>query len=121
MEYYVWITAISDAFTDNIVGRLIRRNWQVKCLGGTLALKSKDNMSVVLAFSMSKQPKDDKPENEITQAVAMDEVFDVLHVLGVKYHSLIVAGKPAGCTWRQGNLTVSELERLEEKTKKAVN
>lgn len=118
--FYVWVTAASDSYTEPLVGRLIRRNWRVTALGNTLSLHSEENLATLVAFSMAKVPKDDKPENLIDQSVALDEVKDVLKRLGVHYYSLVVV-QPAGCTWCIGNITHAALNKAEVERKIKVN
>lgn len=119
--FYVWLTVITDGFTDQLVGRLVRRNWEVGALGNTLSLRNDDNLATLLAFSMSKTPKSDKPEDEVTQSKALEEIKDVLKRLDAKYHSLIVVAGNPGCTWCLGNFTKSGLEKLELEQKKGFN
>lgn len=120
VNFYVWVTAITDAYTDQIIGRLVRRNWKVVALGNTLSLRNDDNLATLIAFSMAKAPKDAAAENEITQSKALDEVKDVLKRLDVKYYTLIVT-QSAGCTWSLGNVTKSAIEKEQVEQKKAVN
>jgi hypothetical protein len=118
--FYVWVTAISDSYTEQLVGRLVRRNWRVGSLGNTLALHNDENLATLVALSMAKVPKSDKEEDQVTQSKALEEVKDVLKRLGVHYYSLVVV-QPAGCTWCMGNITHGELKKLEEERKKTVN
>ena len=118
--FYVWVTTLTDSYTEQIVGRLVRRNWRIGSIGNALSLTSTENLATFMAFSMAKTPKDDKPENEITIAKALDEVKDVLKRLKIQYYSL-VASVPAGCTWCLGNITQSELKSAEEERKKVTN
>lgn len=119
--YYVWVTVLTDFHTEQLIGRLVRRNWEVGALGNTLSLRNDDNLATLLAFSMAKTPKSDKSEDEITQSKALEEVKDVLKRLDTKYHSLIVVAGAPGCTWCLGNVTKSGLEKLETETKKGMN
>ena len=66
LTYYVWAVLVTDGYTEQIVRRLVRRNWDVGSLGNTLSLRNEDNLATMLAFSMSKAPKSDKPEDEVT-------------------------------------------------------
>ena len=118
--FYVWVTALSDSYTEQLVGRLCRRGWKMGALGNTLSLHNEDNLATLVAFSMSKAPKDDKPDNEVTQSKALEEVKDVLKRLNVKYYSLVVT-QTTGCTWCMGNITQTEMKKLEEERKKVVN
>ena len=121
MAFYVWVTVLTDGFTEQLIGRLVRRNWEVSSLGNTLSLRNDDNLATLLAFSMAKTPKSDKAEDEVTQSKALDEVKDVLKRLELKYHSLIVVAGAPGCTWCLGNITKSGLEKLESEAKKGFN
>lgn len=118
--FYVWVTAVSDSYTEQLVGRLVRRGWEMGALGNTLSLHNDQNLATLVAFSMAKAPKSDKPEDVVDQAKALEEVKDVLKRLKVHYYSLVVV-QPAGCTWCMGNVTQDELKKLEEERKKVVN
>jgi hypothetical protein len=120
VKFHVWLTVITDGFTEQIVGKLVRRNWKVMALGNTLSLRSEDNLATVLAFSMTKKAKSDEPDDEITQSIALEEVRDVVKRLNVKYYSLIVT-QSGGCTWVLGNITKSSIEKENEEQKKCVN
>ncbi len=120
ITYYVWVTAISDSYTESIVGKLVRRNWEVSPLGGTLFLKNDDNLTTVLSFSMSKISKSEKLENELTMTTAVAEVKDVLERLGVRYYSVVLT-QVAGANWSLGNMRKSELEKVELETKRGMN
>jgi|SRR6478735_682694 len=120
VSYYVWITTISDSYAESIVGRLVRRNWMVSSLGNTLSLRNDENLTTLLSFSMSKVPKSDKAEDELTMAKAIDDVKDVLKRLGVRYHSMVLT-QVIGATWTLGNMNKTELEKLELTTKKGLN
>lgn len=118
--FYVWVTTVSDSYTEQFVGKLVRRNWKVAALGNMLSHYDSDNVASVVAFSMSKVQKNVEPENEITKAKALEDVKDVLKRLKVYYYSVIVA-EPVDCTWCRGNITQTELKRAEEERKKDVN
>lgn len=119
--FYVWVTVILDGYTEQLIGRLVRRNWEVGSLGNTLSLRNDDNLATLLAFSMAKAPKSEKPEDEVTQSKALEEVKDVLKRLDVKYHSLIVVHGAPGCTWCLGNVTKSGIEKEQAAQKKGMN
>lgn len=121
VQCYVWVTLLTDAYTEQFVGRLVRRNWEVCSLGNTLSLRNDDNVTTLLAFSMAKTPKSDKPEDALDQSKALDEVKDVLKRLDVKYCSLVVVTGAPGCTWCLGNVTKSGIEKLELEKKKETN
>ena len=121
VSYYVWITTVTDVYTESIVGRLVRRGWNVGPLGGTLSLRNDKNMATFLAFSLSRTPKSDKPEDALDQSKAIEEVKDVLKRLDVTYHSLIVVTGQPGCTWCLGNVTKELVENLSLEKKKDTN
>lgn len=118
--YYVWITALSDNFTEQIVGRLIRRNWKVGALGNLLSLHNDENLATMIAVSVSKVPIDDEKENEITISVVIDDIKDILKRLKINYYSLVVS-RGTGCTWCLGNVTKAVVEEENFEQKKGVN
>lgn len=120
VSYSVWITTLTDSYTDAVAGRLVRRNWNVASLGDTLSLRTDDNMTTMLAFSMTKTPKSDKPEDQINLQTVIAEVKDVLKRLGVKYHSVVVT-QYTGATWVLGNITKSEIAAIELDKKGTIN
>lgn len=120
VNLYVWLTIANDTFTEQIVGRLVRRNWKVVALGNTLSLRSEDNLATLLAFSISKTPKDTKLDSEVTQAKALDEIKDILKRLDARYYSLVVT-QATGCTWCLGNLTKSLVESDATQQKRGLN
>lgn len=111
-SYYVWVTAISDTYTEQLVGRLVRRGWGVSIMSNTL--------SALMSFTITKASKGDKPEDEITLAKAIEEVIDVMKVLGAKYHSIVVT-ETCRATWILGNITNTEVKKAEEERRKATN
>jgi len=116
--YYVWITTITDSYTEQLVGRLIRRNWKISALGNNLSLRNSDNLATLVAFSMSKVTKD--KDEEMSPSKALDELKDILKRLDIKYHTLVVT-QPGGCTWTLGNVTKSLLEKEQLEFKKIIN
>ena len=111
---------MNDSCTEQFVGRLVRRGWKVAPLGGVLSLHNEDNFATLVAVSLSRQPKDDKPENEITSAFVLEDVRDVLKRLKIKHYSVIVT-QYSGCTWQLGNITKSEINKIESEQKKIIN
>lgn len=118
--FYVWVTAVSDAYTEQLVGRLCRRGWRVGALGNVLSLRNEDNLATVVALSITKLVTDDKPDSQLTEAKALSEVQDVLKRLNVRYYSIVLA-RPCGCTWMMGNCSKEALQKAEEELKKKVN
>lgn len=73
-----------------------------------------------MSFTITKASKGDKPEDEITLAKAIEEVIDVMKVLGAKYHSIVVT-ETCRATWILGNITNTEVKKAEEERRKATN
>lgn len=121
LTFYVWAVLVTDGYTEQLVGRLVRRNWEVGALGNTLSLRNDDNLATLLAFSMSKAPKSDKPEDEVTQSKALEEVKDILKRVGAKYYALTVISGMPGCTWCLGNVTKTEIEKEAVEVGKKLN
>lgn len=117
-QHYAWINTVTDSYTEQLVGRLVRRGWRVAPLGGSLSLHNQDNLSSIVALSIGRTPKDD--EGDVTSAKVLDDIKDTLKVLGVHWHSIIVS-QPAGCTWTLGNVTATEAKKAEETRRKSVN
>lgn len=115
-NFYVWITALGDSHTEQIVGRLVRRNWHVLALGNQLSLHAQDNNASLIALGVSKPWKDE----HVAVAAVLEDVKDVLKVLKVHHYSVIVT-QLTGCTWCLGNVTQTELDKLAAERKKATN
>ncbi len=116
--HYVWVTTVTNVYVEALVGRLVRRGWGVRPMGSSLCLHDQEHLSAVVAMAVTRAPKDDK--DEVTPARVLEEVRDVLRVLGIKYHSVIVT-ETIGCTWVLGNVTLTEAKKAEEAFKKTIN
>ena len=116
--FYVWVNALSAVYAENIVGRLVRRNWQCAALGNQLVLHNEDAPGSLIAFSISRGVKEGEPE--LTYSHAYDEVRDVLKVLGIKYYSIIVT-EPCASTWSLGNLSITEAAKQDEAQRRGLN
>lgn len=114
--FYVWITALGDSHTEQVVGRLVRRNWHVLALGNQLSLHAQDNNASLIALGVSKPWKDE----HVAVGAVLEDVKDVLKVLKVHHYSIIVT-QTTGCTWCLGNVTQTELDKLATERKKATN
>lgn len=117
-HFNVWITSVSDSYTEAVVGRLVRRGWEVKSLGKSLSLGNEDNLAVLIAIAIARQ----LPANDVQDTVTIiyDEIKDVLKAFKVKYYSLVVI-ETSACTWSLGNVTKSLIEESASERKKGTN
>lgn len=116
--FYVWINALTASYAEAIVGRLVRRAWQVGALGNQLVLYNDDKPGSLIAFSLIKAVKEGEPE--VTCSTAYSEIQDVMKVLKIKYYCIIVVESTA-CTWSLGNISMDEVVKEEETQRKGLN
>lgn len=118
--YFVWITLLSDAYAEHLVGRLVRRGYNVGPISrqsGHLVLHNDDKPSAI--FSVRVTFKFDNDESAKVSN-ALEEMKDTLEYLKIKYHSLIIS-EEAVSTWCLGNISIKEIADQIESAKFEVN
>lgn len=118
--YCVWVTASKEYFAEGLVAKLVRRGFQVEALGRQLITNQEDNMSVVVAVGLFRQPKTEQERKEYNAHGIYHEVVDVLRLLKTKYSSIVVSASE-DATWNIGNCTISAEEKEQTQAKNKVN
>lgn len=116
--YHVWVTALSETYVEQLVGKLVRRGYQISPMGNQLVTASSDNPCAVLAFSMTRPIRG--KEEALTHAAVLDEAVDVMKRLKMYYYSIVVA-ESSHCTWMLGNLSIEQAKKDAETVKKGTN
>jgi hypothetical protein len=95
-DFYVWVTATTNASADGLVAALVRENFSVKPLSLTGRLTMDGELSAVISLRLAK---------EITGA---DQVLTVVkkayEKMNATHHSVVVLHIGGSCQWTGSNI-----------------
>jgi hypothetical protein len=114
-DFYVWVTATTEASADRLVAALVREAYTVSPLASTGKLTVNGELSSVIALKLSKTLKDDKD----AQKEVLDVVKKIYEKMGATYHSIIISHLGGSCQWAGSNIkplpsTKTAYDRLNE-------
>lgn len=105
--WYVWLVASKEELGEALVGKMVRRGFAVAPLGRQLIVKHDDSPSVIIAFSLTRTPKNDAERKEYTALGIHSEVVNVVNVLKGKFWGCVVS-LASDSTWYLGNMSIKE-------------
>lgn len=101
-DFYVWVTATTNASVDGLIAALVREAYAVSPLAGSGDLTLDGELSSLIALKLSKPFKDEKgPQKEVLAAVKR-----AYTKMGATYHSIIVSHIGGTCQWTGSNITL---------------
>lgn len=106
--YYVWVTLLSHAYVEQLVGRLIHLGYEVGPItrqNNQLVIRSDDAPSAI--FGARVTFKFDNVEHATTSNL-LATMQDILQSLKIKYHSLIISEEVTS-SWCLGNISIKEI------------
>lgn len=118
--WYVWVTASSSNFAEQLAAKLIRRGFTVGPLGRQLVTQHDDNPACVVAMSIHRVPRTEDEKKEHTPTGVHAEICDVIKHIKGKFWSLIVS-ESTNCTWNIGNEKLSDEDKQRAEAAKKVN
>lgn len=108
--YYVWITALTEAYADELIGRLVAHNWRIAPLSKNLVSASDAKISCLITFSMVKPTQSSFDPDK---GLVLEEVKDTMKLLGMRAFSVIVT-HGVESTWTSSNVFKPVELNLEE-------
>lgn len=125
MIIFVWITMLTPAYKDKIVGELAEMGFSVGPLDDDrgVLFDSGDSLSVLMAMCLEVPHKllfddeGDKKEETVVVFESYNMIKEMLRKRGIKYHSL-VATNNCHTKFGLGNISLKELEEQKAKRKK---
>jgi len=98
MRFYVWIVALTDVYTDAIIGSLVRTNWSVAPITGDALLYPNDGSAASTVITLSiENPK-------VTEvAKARDAIVATCEKLKA-FHFGIIVTESVNAGWNKGNI-----------------
>lgn len=114
-DFYLWLFALTDAYTDGLVAHLVRRGFGVQALASTYktTVMAPDSVAAVIGLRLTITAVADHNGDrsvEPSPAVVREEVCDVLRLLKAKFHGMVVA-RPCDCCWIASNINLEDVER----------